>query len=82
MAIGDINITYVMWKACHLLFFCTLSFILIHSTKIQENGPIGISTFLYDNLLSFTIIGERARHSQVCSIENRDIYIYVCVCVL
>ena len=23
------------------------------------------------------VIGERARHSQVCSIENRDIYIYL-----
>ena len=33
---------------------------------------------------SVLVIGERAkraRHSQVCSIENRDIYIYICIIV-
>ena len=29
-----------------------------------------------------TLIDEQARHSQVCSIENRDICVCVCVCVI
>ena len=79
------RVRYVINNLLHLVIvkYGDISLVLCISTRLRLVTILSLLVTILSLLVKYLVIGERAkraRHSQVCSIENRGYIYYIYIC--